>query len=373
MRLYKNCALYGESASDILVSNGRIEAIGELAELRVPGLEIEDLEGRTVLPALFDQHVHVTGGGGEGGLATRCPELRVKDVIKAGVGGLVGLLGTDGVSRRVEDVVAKTKALREYGFHAYCLTGSYQVPSPTLTDSVMRDIVFIDEIIGVKVALNDHRGSHPSYEELVRLAADARMAGLIGNKAGVVHIHMGAGKHGLGLVFDILEHEDIPATVFRPTHMGRHMEDCERFTALGGYVDFTAKENASESARMMDEALRLLPKHLVTLSSDSNGSMPRWNEKREMIGIGIGKISSLFDTVRAMVLELGYSWREALAPCTENVARALRLPKGTAAVIPGGPADFLVLDHDAGISDFVLGGERILRNKVVEREVHFED
>ena len=46
---------------------------------------------------------------------------------------MVGLLGTDGITRSVENLLAKVKALREEGITAYCLTGSYGWPSVTVT------------------------------------------------------------------------------------------------------------------------------------------------------------------------------------------------------------------------------------------------
>ena len=56
-----------------------------------------------------------------------------------------------------ENLVSKAKALKEEGLSVYCLTGSYGYPSVTLTGDVKKDILFIDEVIGVKLALADHR------------------------------------------------------------------------------------------------------------------------------------------------------------------------------------------------------------------------
>ena len=53
---------------DIFMAGGKIIAMAEsLAELCVPGLETIDARGAAVTPGLIDQHIHVTGGGGEGG------------------------------------------------------------------------------------------------------------------------------------------------------------------------------------------------------------------------------------------------------------------------------------------------------------------
>ncbi|MCI8637903.1 MAG: hypothetical protein HFG41_01850 [Coprococcus sp.] len=76
------------------------------------------------------------------------------------------------------------------------LTGSYRVPSMTLTGSVMRDIVLIGKIIGVKVAYSDHRCSVPMVEELARLFSEARVGGMMGGKSGITVVHMGCGEAG---------------------------------------------------------------------------------------------------------------------------------------------------------------------------------
>lgn len=126
--------------------------------------------------------MHLTGGGGEGSFITQVPPLKYSEPVKAGVTTMVGLLGTDGTTRSVANLVARTKAFREFGLTAYCLTGNYNYPSPTLTGSVMDDIVFVDEIIGVKIAISDHRSSNMTKESLIKLASDARVAGMLSGK-----------------------------------------------------------------------------------------------------------------------------------------------------------------------------------------------
>lgn len=379
MLLLKNAKLFGKESSDILIANGVIEAVDR--EIRIEmkcsdgdqGVEVRDLRGATVIPALIDQHVHVTGGGGEGGMTTRCPELRVEDIIEAGVGTVVGLLGTDALTRSVENLLAKTVALREYGFHAFCLTGAYEVPSPTVTGSVMKDIAFLNECIGLKIAMSDHRCSHPTYEELVRLAGEVRLGGLIGKKAGVMHIHVGAGKQGISQIFEIIEKENIPATVFRPTHMNHRMEEAIRLAQLGSYPDFSTGENHRKTAETVIRAMDEAPEGMITMSSDANGSLPKWNEKREMIGIGIGKMSTLFGTVRSMVQDFGMDLERALTPCTVNVAKALGMYPYVGALQAGSRADLLVLDDELHITDFYLRGSCVMEGGERKLKINFVD
>lgn len=44
-------------------------------------------------------HVHITGGGGEAGPASRCPEAQLSKLISAGITTVVGVTGTDSVTR----------------------------------------------------------------------------------------------------------------------------------------------------------------------------------------------------------------------------------------------------------------------------------
>lgn len=70
-------------------------------------------------------------------------------------------LGTDGITRSLENLVAKARALTEEGMTVYTLTSSYGYPPTTLTGSVERDIVLIPPMIGVKVPRYlDHRSSN---------------------------------------------------------------------------------------------------------------------------------------------------------------------------------------------------------------------
>ena len=151
-RLLKNGDVYAPEhigKADILICNDKIVDIAEHIDFDYPGTEVVDLEGRKVIPGVIDQHIHVTGGGGESGFTSKVTEVGLSDLVRGGVCTVVGVLGTDSISRNVESLLAKVKALNEEGLTAYCYTGSYDYPSPTVTGSVGRDIALIDEVIGV--------------------------------------------------------------------------------------------------------------------------------------------------------------------------------------------------------------------------------
>lgn len=372
LKLIRNVRILSKTAEpcDLLIAGGRIAAIAADLSFYESLAEDFDAEGRVAVPGYFDQHVHVTGGGGEGGFIYKVPEITVSSIVEGGVTSLVGLLGTDGITRSVDNLVSKIYALRAHGISAWCLTGSYDYPSPTLTGSVERDIVFIDPVIGVKIAIADHRGPQITKDELIRLGAHARVAGLLSGKAGIVHLHTGRMKSGLSVLFDAVADCDLPITVFRPTHLGNCYDDAIRFARLGGFIDFTAGD-AEKAAAQLAAAFAEVPADRVTLSSDSNGSMPVWNEKREMVGIGVGKISMLHDVVRVLVNSFGFSIEDAVRPITVNPARALGM-KQKGELAEGFDADLVLFDDDLAIDAVFAGGRPMMWDHSVLAKGVFE-
>lgn len=376
IQLIKNIRVYREDqwkTSDILIADRKIEKIADHIECSFEDLVIFDGEGMTAIPGYIDQHVHVCGGGGEGSFITQVPPLKFSEPVKAGVTTLVGLLGTDGTTRSIKNLVAKTKALKEFGLTAYCLTGNYNYPSPTLTGSVMDDIVFVEEIIGVKIAIADHRSANMTTESLIKLASDARVAGMLAGKPGIVHLHTGSGKDPLKIVFDALDNSEIPIANFRPTHMAPKYEHALKFAERGGYVDFTCDpDDMYNRAGLLCKALDEVPEGKMTISTDSNGSLPVWNEKKEMIGIGAGSINALHATIKAMVEMHNCPLEKALKPVTENVAKALKLYPAKGVLASGSDADIVLLDADLNIDTVFAMGKCMLKHGEMQVHANFE-
>lgn len=377
IKLIKNIRVFRDGAwkpSELLIADKRIAAVDDRLDCRLPGLDILDGRGMRAIPGYIDQHVHITGGGGEGGFSNQVPPLRFSAPVKAGVTTLVGLLGTDGTTRSVESLVAKAKAFREQGLTCFCLTGAYEYPSPTVTGSVRRDIVLIEECIGVKIAICDHRSATITREELTRLASDAHQAGILSGKPGIVHLHTGSGKDQLNILFDVLEHSEVPISTFRPTHLAGKIDQAIRFANMGGFIDITCDpDNMEKRCAIIRRALRECPAGSVTLSTDGNGSMPVWNEKKEMIGIGAGKISALHDTVRGLVRCENLPLEEAILPVTVNPAKALGLAGKKGVLAPGADADILLLDEDLNIDTTIALGRVLLREGRMQVFCSFED
>ena len=349
----------------LLIGGGRILAVdsGKRA-LQVTGAREQDMGGRRIVPGFIDGHAHLTGGGGESGYASRVPPVPLTHYTRAGVTSVVGVLGTDDTTRDTRSLVTQAYALREQGLGAWCHTGGYHVPPVTLTGSVRDDIVFVDPIIGVgELALSDHRSSQPTQDELLRLASDVHVAGLISGKAGILHLHLGDGARGLEQVRQALRETELPARVFNPTHINRRkalLDEAIDLAHAGSSVDITAFPVAEdEDAWPADVALvRYLdaggPLENITISSDGGGCLPVFDEQGQLVSMDIGRADRLGATLGDL-LASGLSLEEALPAFTINVARLLRL-QDRGRIAAGLAADLLVLDEHADIEDVMIGG-----------------
>ena len=85
--LLKNAHVYAPEdlgVRDVLLVNDRIVAVDKDIVAVLPDLEVIDLTGKILTPGFFDQHIHVTGGGGEAGPVSRPPELMLSEVDQGG-------------------------------------------------------------------------------------------------------------------------------------------------------------------------------------------------------------------------------------------------------------------------------------------------
>ncbi len=346
---------------DILILGDRIAAVGEHLRADFGGsLEVQEINGEDMaaVPGFIDSHEHILGGGGEGGFHTRTPEASLGDLVRNGITTVVGCIGTDGVGRDMAALLAKAHALENEGITTYAYTGSYQVPVHTLTDSLMKDIMMLDKVIGVgEVAVSDHRSSQPTFEEFARIASDARVAGMLSGKAGIVNVHLGDSERRLDLIRRVIHDTEIPASQFLPTHVNRNealFEECLDFAAEGGTIDFTGNEDIDYWETICDEVRvcrgirRLLERGIssdrFTISSDGQGSMPIFNAQGEYQGIGVGKASCLLKEVRECVQKEDIPLETAVKGITCNPASILKLD-GKGRIKEGFDADICLLEE----------------------------
>jgi beta-aspartyl-dipeptidase (metallo-type) len=342
--------------TNLLVAGRQIAALGSQAELEGDIVQTVDASDCYVVPGLVDSLAHIIGGGGEGGFRSRTSELKVTDAIEAGVTTLVGVLGTDAVTRTLTNLLAKAHALDEEGLTCYCHTGSYQVPAYTLMGDLLQDLVLIDKFIGVgEVAIADHRSSQPTVQELARLASQARVGGMLSGKAGIVSVHVGPSPEGITQLLQVASTTDIPITQFYPTHMNRNQALLQMgfdYVSQGGYIDLTTSTTAQDLAqgeiKCADALLQAVKAGVnlqhVTFSSDANASLPMFDAQNNFVGLGEGRIASLYEEMTDAI-RLGVPVQDALRVVTSNPARILKLPqKGQLQV--GADADLLLIDKN---------------------------
>lgn len=376
--LLKNATVYAPEslgARDVLVVNDRILAVDKGLSVSMPDLETVDASGLILTPGFIDQHIHVIGGGGEGGPVSRTPELMLSELVLCGTTSLVGVAGTDSVTRSIEALLAKVRALTAEGVSAWMHTSNYALPPTLLTDSVRKDLFCVPEVLGVKIAMGDHRSSFPTIDELMRLISDIRVGGMIAGKVGFLHIHLG----NLPGAFELLEEvtdRGIPIRHLRPTHCARDKAVFEKaisFARRGGVMDVTSGGSCFDTpAKAICAALDAgVDPNNITMSTDGHGSVPRFNAEGVMIGLGTGAVSSNLREFRSL-LTLGLRPEQALPFLTSNVARHLGLP-GKGEVKVGNSADFCLFDADFGLRHVLSKGRMLMRDGEVVVKGTFEE
>jgi len=315
----------------------------------IPGvtLDIIDATGMIVTPGLIDVHCHAAGGGGEAGPASRTPEAQLDQVIDGGVTTMVGLLGTDVVTRTELNLLAKLNGLDADGISTFMWCGGYHVPTPTFTGSVDKDLISITKVIGAgEICLSDHRSSFPTIDEITRMVANARVGGMLSGKAGKVYFHVGSADTKIDLLWQILKDTEIPITQMYPTHMTRTkalVQEGIKWIQSGGFVDFTADDTGNNTV----SALLLYKSSSVSLdqvsvSSDAYGSKPKFDAGGNLIAYTYVKPVVLLNQVRNLILNYSWSVTEAFKIATSNPGKFLSLNKGEIKV--GDDADILILD-----------------------------
>ncbi len=370
--LLKEASIYSPDflgKKDILFCFDKIAAIKNSIDASAfDDVEVLDCSNKLILPGFIDLHVHITGGGGEGGFSTRTPSAKAEEILKTGVTTVVGVLGADGVTRSVENLYAQAKQLEAGGLSTYMYTGSYQVPVVTLTGSIQKDIVFVDKIIGVgELCLEDHRAFQPTFEEIARIAAQTRNGALISGKAGLVHFHMGLGETGLEYLFRMMNETPIPVSHFLPTHVNRTgmlFEQACSYLQKGGYIDLTAGfipgKDDPDCVASYDALKKLVDTGAdisrVTMSSDAYGSVPAFDGLGNVISSDTATTGILFEELKVAIKEKGIPVETAISLVTKNAAGVLKIHKSKGSLEIGKDADCVICDKDLNIETVFAKG-----------------
>ena len=387
--ILENVELYTpeyKGKKNVVIVGDKFEGIYENVDIISKEVEIKKIncEGKIMFPGFIDCHVHLIGGGGEGGFTTRTPELKFSDLTTAGITSVVGCIGTDDVCRSMTSLLAKANSLIEDGLSAYCYTGSYSVPVKSVMNNIKEDIMLLQNVIGVgEIALSDHRSSQPTYDEFVNLVSQARVGGLLSGKSGIVNVHIGGGARMIDMLFSLINNTEIPPTQLLPTHMNRSerlLEAGVKYIKKGGFIDLTTSSDedfledgeltASEGLKMLYN--QHIPIEHITFSSDGNGSMPNFNKKRELIGLKVCSVKTLYNEVKKSFLEYEIPIEQAIKVITSNVANLLKL-EGKGEIKKGNIADFVLVDKETyEIEDVYAKGILLVKNGIAIKKGKFE-
>jgi beta-aspartyl-dipeptidase (metallo-type) len=379
LKLLKNAHIYAPKKlgkQDILIANNKILAIDTNLDSYESIAEIYDFSGQIITPGFIDQHIHIAGAGGTSGFFSMTPEVNLSDLIACGSTTVVGLLGTDGKTRNIRTLYSKVKSLEQEGITAYMYSGYYGIDSVTITDSIQSDMIFIDAILGCKIAISDIRSSYPTALELLRKVAEVKVGGSIANKKGILHIHLGNLDSKMDVLFELVQKYQFPIEHISPTHVGRTKELFEQaieFAKLGGTIDITT--GASKFTDPYKAVLMALengaPLENITFSTDGHAGLKKTNEKGEIIGARVAPVDkNLFEVIQ-LIKKGGLPIEEAIQLITTNPAKNLGLKhKGKIAL--GCDADFCVFNQDLELTNVFAMGKQLMQNKQIIVKGTFE-
>lgn len=380
---YRNADIFAPEPlglGDVLVAHGAVVAMRRQAEPEwgftgLKGVEEVDLGGARLTPGFIDQHIHITGAGGKYGYGSMTPEVHVTDLIRCGTTTVVGLLGTDGTARSLNTLYAKCASLEAEGLSAWMLTSYFGLPPKTFTGSVHDDLLFIDRVVGCKVAIADVRSSYPTAHQLLSILREVQVGGMISSKGGVLHLHLGALPEGMDILFELIEQYHVEVKRLSPTHLGRtaHLfEQAKRFAKLGGFADLsTGGTQFRPPWEILAEA------HAeghdlgqFTLSSDGNAGIGILNEQGELTGFKKAPIDKNLWNVQQMIRETDVPVAEALGLVTTGPAKNMGLSR-KGRIAEGCDADFCWFDENWNLIGVAGRGKVLMDADGLRTHGHF--
>lgn len=377
--LIQNADLYAPQhlgMNDILLAGHQIALVDRKIELSGIPFRTIDAGGCIVCPGFIDQHVHITGGGGQTGYASLVPEVSVSELVACGTTSVVGLLGTDGFVKELTTLYAKTKALEQDGLSAYMLTGFYGLPTKTLMPAVADDLIFIDKVIGCKLAMSDDRSAFPTEQEILRLINQVRLGGFTSGKGGILHIHLGALPQGIEPLLNIARQYPTLISYLSPTHLIRTealFRQAVEFARMGGMVDFSTGGTKFDAPhRCVAKALEAnVPLDRITFSSDGRGGVRRVCPETGETTYRPAPLHLNLQEMTLLVKEGLLPLEKALTLITTNPARNLKLSaKGS--ISAGMDADLCFLDDELRLTHVIARGRTAMQNGKIVMKGRYE-
>ncbi|PQJ79705.1 beta-aspartyl-peptidase [Polaribacter porphyrae] len=378
--ILKNTKLYSPKflgTKDILIVGEKIIAIEDNLDAYINDkTNVWDAEGKIVTPGLIDQHIHVIGAGGKKSFSSMTPEVQLSELIACGSTTINSLLGTDGTVRDIRTLYGKVKALEQEGISTSMFCGYYGVDTPTITDSIQADMIFIDKVVGCKIAISDIRSSYPTAIELLRKLNQIRNGGFIGGKKGILHVHLGDLDTKMDLLFELVQKYQFPIEHISPTHVARTkplFDQAIEFAKLGGMIDITTA--ASQYIAPYKSVLYALEQGVsidnLTFSTDGHAGLTKFDADGKDVGTKSAMIHKNLQETILLVKEGNVSIEEAFKLVTTNPAKNLGLKhKGTIKV--NNDADFCCFDKDLNLVDVFAKGKQMMKDGKVIVKGNFE-
>ena len=238
------------------------------------------------------------------------------------------------------------------------------------------DMLFIDKIIGCKVAISDERCSFPTKQELLRLINQVHVGGLTSGKGGVLHIHLGALPSRMQILLEIAREYPTLVKHISPTHVGRTtalFEEAIEFASLGGIIDI------STGGTKFDEPYKILLHGLekgvsieqMTFSSDGNAGMSKKDPETGNLIFYKAPLHLNLQQVQKLVKEGGMPIEDAIRPVTTNPAKNMTLrTKGR--IAPDYDADLCFFDNDLNLQNVIVGGTVWMQGGKLVKAGNFE-
>ena len=379
LKLLKNCLVYAPQKlgiMDILVAGEKIVKIDP--SIRLSGVEFQefDLDGKILAPGFIDQHVHISGGGGQTGYSSLVPEVQMSELIACGTTTVVGMLGTDGFVKELTTLYAKCKALEMDGLTAFMLTSYYGLPEKTILSSVANDLIFIDKVIGCKLAISDDRCSFPSESEILRLINQVRLGGFTSNKTGILHLHVGALESGIEVLLEISRKYPTLVPHISPTHVIRTKKLFDQaigFAKLGGMIDVsTGGTQFDEPYKCVLQAIKQgVSVDRITFSSDGRGGVRRVDPMTGEVTYRPAPLHRNYSETVKLVKDGGLPLEQAFCLITSSPAKNLKI-KNKGAIREGYDADFCILDQELRLTEVFSRGELMMSGSKVIRKGKYE-
>ena len=366
--LIKNARIYAPKelgVKDILVLNSKIYKVEDKISKGNYVDRVFDACGKILTPGFIDQHVHLVGAGGKDGFKSLTSEVNFYDLITCGTTTAVGLLGTDGVSKSLNALFAKTKSLNSQGLSSYMYCGYYGKDTPTLTGSIKTDLMFVENILGCKIAISDTRSSYPTTHELLKKLNDVKLGGFLSNKKGILHVHLGNLPSKMDQLFEMIDKYNFPVEHISPTHVARTKDLFEQaiiFASKGGMIDITT--GASKFTDPYKAVIHGIDSGIsinsMTFSTDGHAGLSVYDKKGIQIGTKKAPIDANLKQFILLVNKGGFSIEDSLKLVTSNPSRNLGLKnKGTLSI--GNDADFCLFDSKLNLMDVFANGQQFLK------------